>query len=486
MTDYTTKNALVDLGFVDGFLRMYDMPDDDIMFDCVLDALDRIDSHVASGALFVVAPMDHKAESRFLHDLGFIRGMLWKQKTPHAVSEAITRVIGFATSSSGRLRSALAVEQRFEAEADRLSDDQREAVLTAGENAQDSSSAQFAESIGASQLGVLTYWCRIGAMTQDEVQEEIQASTPAPALEPVSHISEVVPSAQSIPADQVGKVRELSETMTDEEVGNELGVSRDTVIRFRKKHGIEKENGPREGRTRWEYQWQPWQKQKLIEMKLAGHSYGEIAAVVGKTASQCSGMWFWEKKKLKTAPESGSAVQAVPELVAAVTAIAPADVPVDDTPARVTVSAPGWEPTPIDPADWPDIQRMLAAGRTKEAIAGDYDVPTADLERFVAEQTKAMQPHPLEEDEADPSTGEAQAPHPPSGERRKDGESETAKVQAFIKKHGVTLCPGFGTREFREMSIAREKARDEMASHDARNRWTRRKARYAARGEGHA
>jgi hypothetical protein len=37
-------------------------------------------------------------------------------------------------------------------------------------------------------------------------------------------------------------------------------------------------------------------------------------------------------------------------------------------------------------------------------------------------------------------------------------------VQEFIRKRGVTTCPGFGTPEFREMNIAREKARAEAVS----------------------
>ena len=31
-------------------------------------------------------------------------------------------------------------------------------------------------------------------------------------------------------------------------------------------------------------------------------------------------------------------------------------------------------------------------------------------------------------------------------------------VEAFIRKHGVTKCPAFGTTEFRDMNLAREHA----------------------------
>jgi hypothetical protein len=47
-------------------------------------------------------------------------------------------------------------------------------------------------------------------------------------------------------------------------------------------------------------------------------------------------------------------------------------------------------------------------------------------------------------------------------------------VQAFIKKRGVTACPSFGTPEFREMNIAREKERADSLSLAAKQKWQRR------------
>jgi hypothetical protein len=48
-------------------------------------------------------------------------------------------------------------------------------------------------------------------------------------------------------------------------------------------------------------------------------------------------------------------------------------------------------------------------------------------------------------------------------------------VQEFIKRKGVTPCPSFGTPEFREMNIEREKQRNEENSRKV-SRWMNAKA----------
>jgi transposase-like protein len=233
-----------------------------------------------------------------------------------------------------------------------------------------------------------------------------------------SDAAEVGPhkSQGSIPDDQVDQVRQMAESMTDDEIALELGVSRDTVFRYRRKHGIEKPRGPRGNKDRTAYEWEPWQKQRLVEMKLAGRSYGEIAEAVGKSRSQCSGMWFWEKKKL--APDAS----AQPEQS------------VSDGPAEVEVAAKDEEaagiremlterepeigvndhasrpkPSPIDPSDWPDIRQMLADGRSLEAIAGDYDVSVSELEDFVEEREKQSSERRVVLAEAKSPSGESLA-----------------------------------------------------------------------------
>jgi hypothetical protein len=180
---------------------------------------------------------------------------------------------------------------------------------------------------------------------------------------------------------QIDEVRTLSETLTDEEIGHELGVSRDTVIRFRAKHDIGKEHGPREGKPRSQYQWETWQKQKLIEMKQAGASYGEIAKVVGKTPNQCSGMWFWEKKKLDTGAPSLSSP--------------PDGQRPDSSPERLISSHNSYagkrdpQPNPLQESDWPDIEQMLnRQRRSVSQLASDYEVDFDTMRAFIDEHQK--------------------------------------------------------------------------------------------------
>lgn len=372
MLAYTAKQALIDLGFIDGYLHETDnLPRDWCMFESLFDALERIEEYAVKGHLVACPPTD-SPYPQFLHDLGFVRGLIWSHPISSAVSEAIGRVIGFATDSDDfPCRLLDGCGESAESPEHRLCDDQRNMAIETALAGEDAHSPEFAAMIGASPAD----------------------DTSTPRLK----------EWHSIPEAQVEAVRRMSETMTDDEIAVAQGVSRDTVIRFRKKHGIEKTAGPREGRTRWEYQWEPWQKQKLIEMKQAGASYGEISKVVGKTPNQCSGMWHWEKKKLEAAAES-------PPDVVADTADEDSSPP--DLANLVYSPADRWKPSPIDAAEWPDIQEMLGAGRSREAIASDYDVPVEDLDEFIADRLLETQERHRQKAEVKSPPGEARALSP--------------------------------------------------------------------------
>jgi hypothetical protein len=161
--------------------------------------------------------------------------------------------------------------------------------------------------------------------------------------------------------------------------------------------------------TRGKYEWEPWQKQKLIEMKLAGRSYGEIADAVGKSRSQCSGMWFWEKKKLdlETSPQPEPSVSddsAVGDVAAQDEESAGVIAMLAEPDPDISVNSPAarWEPSPIAPSDWPDIRHMLADGGTLESIASDYDIPVADLEDFIEDRRREAESHTASQSEAAP------------------------------------------------------------------------------------
>ena len=62
----------------------------------------------------------------------------------------------------------------------------------------------------------------------------------------------------------------------------------------------------------------------------------------------------------------------------------------DDFPSAILVPAKrdGWESAELSLDDWPFIQKMLAAGNTREKIAGDYDVPVLKLTAFIEHQVE--------------------------------------------------------------------------------------------------
>src|SRR5687768_12228142 len=85
MPSYTLKNALLDLGFVDGCIREH-AGEDFRMLDAVEAALDRIERVIVSRDI---------EDSRLLFDLGFVRGVVWFTPMTNAYSEALDRVAEF-------------------------------------------------------------------------------------------------------------------------------------------------------------------------------------------------------------------------------------------------------------------------------------------------------------------------------------------------------------------------------------------------------
>jgi hypothetical protein len=51
-------------------------------------------------------------------------------------------------------------------------------------------------------------------------------------------------------------------------------------------------------RTRGEYCWKPEQKEALMQLKVAGTGWEEIAAAVGRKVRQCQSMWHLERRKI--------------------------------------------------------------------------------------------------------------------------------------------------------------------------------------------
>jgi hypothetical protein len=191
MTDYTARTALIDLGFIGGYLHETDtLPANWGMFEAMLDAIQRITEYATQGHLNE-RPANPASYALFLHDLGFLRGLIWSHPISSAVSEAIRRVIVFVTENEQFPCQLLdGCGHTAEVPVHRLSDEQRHAIDDAADSGEDSCTSDFAEAVGATYIGVLEHWRKMGALTHEEVEEEIKkASKPAaelPSLEAIA------------------------------------------------------------------------------------------------------------------------------------------------------------------------------------------------------------------------------------------------------------------------------------------------------------
>lgn len=93
------------------------------------------------------------------------------------------------------------------------------------------------------------------------------------------------------------------------------------------------------------------------------------AAAERMRARQAAGLMKGRKPGPSTAPPTEPADDATPAFTAA--------------DLRITVLKPR-RVSQLSDSDWPEVQRMLGAGRTRAAIAGDYDEEPEDLDHFIA------------------------------------------------------------------------------------------------------
>ena len=101
--------------------------------------------------------------ARLLHDIGWVRGLLWKVPIPHAVSEAMSRIIRFVTGDKDfPCRLTDGAETTAEPKEHQLSEHQRDIITLTASQGDDARGAVFAHSLGASHVGVLDVWRRLG------------------------------------------------------------------------------------------------------------------------------------------------------------------------------------------------------------------------------------------------------------------------------------------------------------------------------------
>jgi hypothetical protein len=87
MTQYTVKNAILDLGFVDGCLQQH-LQTDGAIAKYLWEALDRIGQRILMKSL---------SSGQMLYDPGIIRGAMWLTPMPGAYSDAMDRLMEFFT-----------------------------------------------------------------------------------------------------------------------------------------------------------------------------------------------------------------------------------------------------------------------------------------------------------------------------------------------------------------------------------------------------
>ncbi len=197
--------------------------------------------------------------------------------------------------------------------------------------------------------------------------------------------------------------------MTIESIGRRQGCSGSHIRNFLMKHGIDprrSEAGKHPGRAGLPSA----VIETIITEKAKGTPSKEIAEKLGRTAHAVD-QKYSDLKKTGEVPDEHQTPEATAqkkklqnELVSRKMKAFHASKGADEGPRLDERSAgesidPGtysdtWKPQPIDAEEWPDIQQMLASGRTREAIASDYDVPVAELNRFIERQLEAARESP--------------------------------------------------------------------------------------------
>jgi hypothetical protein len=488
VSTYTKKNALIDLGFIDGCVQEH-LHDDSASSKYVRDVLDRMGQGVTNDD--IVSP-------DLIYDLGIIRGAMWLKPLPGAYSLAMDRLMEFLVEGkadwyqlpqpfTGREHEdpVLSEELRDDIQADYVCEGRDYAIELA-------KLAGFDEEFIIDRI--VPPKCRDGAVDRGARRPDSEHSPaesmalPHPEHEPDAAPKSDIAAEPSndqptvfIPITPNGKRgrrvwtperrsaqaeraknqhrakppfdRDLEAVKADWEaglpfshIGRKYGCSDGHIRNFLKKHGIDPRRPavtvPHFGATpREEYEWTEEGRSKLLALRDNGNTWAEIGTILGRTASACRSMFHLltnqrKAQATKVEPVAPPAITPddIPELQGMLDRdsgydeigewfgcdaeaarqfcqdhhLIPANwreqivkprqeslpevevqaPPFEETAMMLPVESPAarWKPSPLGSAEWPDIQGMLAAGRTRESIASDYDVPIKDLNEFVEQR----------------------------------------------------------------------------------------------------
>ena len=259
---YNAKRAIADLGFIEAYSRIGNVPGDDIWFEHFLDAFDQIEAYIKKGCLLSGATSPEDA-STFLYNVGYIRGSLWNDKIPYEVSQSLHNLVSFVTE-----HHVLCLETPEPRET-MLSDSQRDALGTEAMSGSDIYNPDFMQRVGVTSAAVVRYTCEeLGIADYQEAEQWADESRQNWEAE------------QAVVTESLGQ----SETLKLPEVSPEPAV--DNVKPYMPLSTDKKSA------------WEEWQVTKLVEMKQQGATNYEVAAAIGKKASACHFKWLWERKKL--------------------------------------------------------------------------------------------------------------------------------------------------------------------------------------------
>lgn len=430
---YTMKNAVVDLGFIDGLIRT-NTPTDIDLWEPIMTVLDRIELSVNEER---IPPLPT------IYDLGFLRGCLWLRPMPGAYSETMDRLIEFFVEGSVDWYQLPRPWRSREGNDSVASDEQRDDIN--GAYACEGSEVAAEETgLPADEVERIVHpACRrehLKYRVADETRE-VDAATVAPAsAEPSPSVSapdqadrldnEVTAATIESKLSGDGSSSSDTENATEQHHETCVVVVKPDVFDMLATAPAPTEppasnpfnpSGKRGGRG-----WTPeqraahaevtrevWRNRKplisddqLEDVKRdfeAGIPFDAIGLKY-----RCSGSHvrnFLTRHGID--PRRGrnvgvSKVHEETQTEAVETNVACETVPAP-TPAA------DLKPSSIDPSEWPDIRQMLADGRSLEAIAGDYDVYVSDLEDFIEEREKQSRGQRVVLAEAKSPSGESLA-----------------------------------------------------------------------------
>lgn len=375
MSDYGEKSALIDLGFISGYIHAnWDGEDEQI-----LDALDRIEAIVVGGSL---DESEGEHQKRLLYDLGDVRGRLWNKPLADAVPLALDRVIRYYGGADAATWRDSPVPYKSEAASGMLSDQDRDWVTAAAVGcAPDITAVELAECVDRPVAAVESLLCmagiEVGGVDDAHVPAIAAEPRPVPPAKPKKAMGarEWTPEQRAAAAE---RARNRPPLVPDSDFDAikakwEEGLSFDMIARpypcsgsyirnFLMKHGID----PR--RSKLGADESPITKEDKPVV---------VAQVKGATSHGIGKMLDVEKPFVEAPPD---------KLIEKHTGYAGRRDPDQE----------------LTEADWPDIRIMLEKQRRSVGnIASDYDVPYDVMRDFINRHVWSGNPAP----------GEARAPY---------------------------------------------------------------------------